>query len=129
MRPDGRFFRVGNFDGSLDDTSDEELTRLHTSGGRRDDDRRERACSDCGGQLLLHWYGPLGTGVWLALCADCEAHRPAAHAFIRWRRGVCQFTADLGCWWSVVARGQAALELVPVLTGGITKAVPQEVKL
>ncbi|MFE2736248.1 DUF6300 family protein [Streptomyces sp. NPDC059349] len=40
----------------------------------------------CGSDLLLHCHGPLMTGVWMELCPACDAHRPAARAFIQWHR-------------------------------------------
>ncbi|MFF7379164.1 DUF6300 family protein [Streptomyces massasporeus] len=46
----------------------------------------ERPCSRCGGDLLLHWHGPLMKGVWMERCPACDAYRPAARAFIRWYR-------------------------------------------
>ncbi|MFE6904022.1 DUF6300 family protein [Streptomyces sp. NPDC057717] len=46
----------------------------------------DRPCSRCGGDLLLHWHGPLMTGVWMELCPACDVHRPAARAFIQWYR-------------------------------------------
>ncbi|MEU0032190.1 DUF6300 family protein [Streptomyces sp. NPDC006335] len=50
----------------------------------RDAERQPaRPCSRCGVDLLLHMHGPLGTGVWMELCAACDAHRPAARAFIQ----------------------------------------------
>ncbi|WP_425276442.1 DUF6300 family protein [Streptomyces swartbergensis] len=50
--------------------------------------RRRRAgrCSRCGGDLLLQWNGPWGTGVWMGLCPACDAERPAARALIDWHR-------------------------------------------
>ncbi|MFE6163704.1 DUF6300 family protein [Streptomyces sp. NPDC056486] len=45
-----------------------------------------RSGSRCGGELLLHWHGPLMTGVWMELCPAYDAHRPAARAFIQWHR-------------------------------------------
>ncbi|MFH9065655.1 DUF6300 family protein [Streptomyces coeruleorubidus] len=50
------------------------------------DERPLRPCSRCGGDLLLQWTGPWGTGVWMELCPACDADRPAAGAFIRWHR-------------------------------------------
>lgn len=85
VRPDGSFSRIGNLNGSLDDVSDEELARMHPA-DRDDEEQPARPCSRCGSDLLLHWHGPLGTGVWMELCAACDAHRPAARAFIRWHR-------------------------------------------
>ena len=85
VRPDGSFSRIGNLNGSLDDVSDEELARMRPA-DRDDEEQPARPCSRCGSDLLLHWHGPLGTGVWLELCAACDAHRPAARAFIRWHR-------------------------------------------
>ncbi|MFJ6837336.1 DUF6300 family protein [Streptomyces sp. NPDC091209] len=82
VRSDGDFCRVGNLDGSLDNTSDEELARLW----RDADERQTRPCSRCGSTLLLQRNGPLMTGVWMELCAACDAHRPAARAFIHWYR-------------------------------------------
>ncbi|WP_327675393.1 MULTISPECIES: DUF6300 family protein [unclassified Streptomyces] len=43
-------------------------------------------CSRCGTELLLHWHGPLMTGVWMELCPACDSGRPAARAFIQWYR-------------------------------------------
>jgi hypothetical protein len=43
-------------------------------------------CSRCHAELLLHWHGPLMTGVWMELCAACVAHRPAVRALIQWYR-------------------------------------------
>src|SRR4051812_14123309 len=85
VRPDGSFCRIANLDGSLDDVSDEELARLRPA-DRDAEEQPARPCSRCGVDLLLHWHGPLGTGVWMELCAACDAHRPAARAFIRWHR-------------------------------------------
>ncbi|MFJ8158775.1 DUF6300 family protein [Streptomyces sp. NPDC094468] len=52
---------------------------------RRDDDEQPaRPCSRCGTELLLHWH--VMTGVWMELCPACDAHRPAARAFIQWHR-------------------------------------------
>ncbi|MFJ4893815.1 DUF6300 family protein [Streptomyces sp. NPDC088788] len=48
------------------------------------DDPPKRACSRCGTRLLLQWNGRLMTGVWMELCTTCDAHRPAARAFITW---------------------------------------------
>ncbi|WP_221360890.1 DUF6300 family protein [Streptomyces beigongshangae] len=84
VRPDGDFCRIGNLDGSLDNVSDEELARLHPSD--REEDQPARPCSRCGGELLLHWHGPLMTRVWMELCPACDVHRPAARSFIRWYR-------------------------------------------
>ncbi|MFJ2163598.1 DUF6300 family protein [Streptomyces sp. NPDC087856] len=81
VRPDGSFSRMGNVDGSL---TDEELARLRPE--REDEEPSARPCSRCGTDLLLYWHGPLGTGVWMELCAACDGHRPAARAFIRWHR-------------------------------------------
>ncbi|PAZ16513.1 hypothetical protein CLM62_08120 [Streptomyces sp. SA15] len=52
----------------------------------RDEDERPRPCFRCGGDLLLEWNGPWGTGVWMELCPACDADRPAAGAFIAWHR-------------------------------------------
>ncbi|MFI7019965.1 DUF6300 family protein [Streptomyces sp. NPDC050164] len=84
VRPDGSFFRTFNADGDLDDVSDEELLRLRPTSGRAE--RPLRPCSRCGGDLLLQWNGPWGTGVWMELCPACDADLPAASAFIRWHR-------------------------------------------
>ncbi|MEU7649208.1 DUF6300 family protein [Streptomyces huasconensis] len=84
VRPDGSFCRIGNADGSLDNISDEELARFHPV--REEDEQPARSCSRCHGELLLHWHGPLMTGVWMELCPACDAHRPAARAFIHWYR-------------------------------------------
>ncbi|MEU0111492.1 DUF6300 family protein [Streptomyces sp. NPDC006251] len=84
VRSDGSFFRTFNPDGDLDDVSDEQLLRLRPASGR--DERPLRPCSRCGGELLLQWNGPWGTGVWMELCPACDADRPAARAFIRWHR-------------------------------------------
>nr|WP_168504484.1 DUF6300 family protein [Streptomyces sp. S1D4-11]QIY93172.1 hypothetical protein HEP87_01875 [Streptomyces sp. S1D4-11] len=86
VRPDGSFFRIGNADGSLDNVSDEELLRLRPAADPDEDERPARRCSRCGGEVLLHWNGPLITGVWMELCPAYDAHRPAARAFIRWHR-------------------------------------------
>ncbi|MET9915096.1 DUF6300 family protein, partial [Streptomyces sp. NPDC006476] len=83
VRPDGSFSRFGNVDGGLDNVSDDELARQRPAPGP-DDEETTRPCSRCGGDLLLHWHGPLSTGVWMELCPACDAHRPAARAFIRW---------------------------------------------
>jgi hypothetical protein len=85
VRPDGSFSRIGNLNGSLDEVSDEELARMRPA-NRDDEEQLARPCSRCGSDLLLHWHGPLGTGVWMELCAACDARRPAARAFIRWHR-------------------------------------------
>jgi hypothetical protein len=82
VQPDGDFCRVANIDGRLDDTSNEELARLWS--GRDEDEQPNRPCSRCGATLLLQWNGPLMTGVWMELCTTCDAHRPAARAFIDW---------------------------------------------
>lgn len=50
-----------------------------------DDDPPARP-SLCGTHLLLHWHGPLMTGVWMELCPACDARRSAARAFIQWYR-------------------------------------------
>lgn len=76
VQPDGDFCRIANIDGSLDDISDEELARLWS--GVANDEQPNRPCSRCGTTLLLQWNGPLVTGVWMELCATCDAHRPAA---------------------------------------------------
>ncbi|MFF0142347.1 DUF6300 family protein [Streptomyces sp. NPDC005227] len=84
VRPDGSFCRVGNVDGSLDNTSDEELARFNPA--RHIEEQPARPCSRCGGELVLHWNGPLVTRVWMELCPACDAHRPAARAFMQWHR-------------------------------------------
>ncbi|MDI6521702.1 DUF6300 family protein [Streptomyces coelicoflavus] len=84
VRPDGSFCRIGNLDGSLDHVPDEELARLRPA--RDEDEQPVRPCSRCGTDLLLHWHGPLMTGIGMELCPACDAHRPAARAFIRWYR-------------------------------------------
>jgi hypothetical protein len=81
--PDGSFSRVANINGALDAVSDEELARPHPD---RRDEEPARSCSRCGTELLLYWHGPLMTGVWMELCPACDAHCPAARAFIRWYR-------------------------------------------
>ncbi|MGJ5748582.1 hypothetical protein FB563_6101 [Streptomyces puniciscabiei] len=50
---------------------------------RDEDEQPTRLCSRCGTELLLHWHGPLMTGVWMELC---PARSPAARAFIQWHR-------------------------------------------
>ncbi|MFI8194515.1 DUF6300 family protein [Streptomyces sp. NPDC085946] len=85
VRPDGSFCRIGNINNSLDHISDEELARLHPT-SQHEDEQQAQLCSRCGGDLLLHWYDPLMTGVWMELCPACDAHRPAARAFIQWHR-------------------------------------------
>jgi hypothetical protein len=82
VHPDGSFHRVGNINGSLDHVTDEELARLHPD--RDEDEQPSRPCSRCGAALLLDWHGPLTTGVWMELCPACDAHRPAARAFVQW---------------------------------------------
>lgn len=74
VRPDGSFYRVANLDGSLDNVSDEELARLRPD--REEDEQPDRPCTRCGGALLLHWHGPLMTGVWMELCPACDGRRP-----------------------------------------------------
>ncbi|MGA5442448.1 DUF6300 family protein [Streptomyces griseoincarnatus] len=93
VRPDGSFSRFGNVNGGLDNVSDDELAQLRP--GKPDDEERTRPCSLCGGDLLLYWHGPLATGVWMELCPACDAHRPAARAFIRWYRDADRDPADL----------------------------------
>ncbi|MGW6145677.1 DUF6300 family protein [Streptomyces sp. NPDC055140] len=61
------------------------IVSRHTT-DRDKDEQPARPCSRCRGDLLLHWHGPLMTGVWMELCPACDAHRPAAHAFIQWHR-------------------------------------------
>ncbi|MGW2786621.1 hypothetical protein ACWC3X_36280 [Streptomyces populi] len=51
VRPDGDFCRVANIDGSLDNTSAEELAWLWS--GRDKDEQSNRPCSRCGTKLLL----------------------------------------------------------------------------
>lgn len=82
VQPDGDFCRIANIDGSLDNTSDEELARVWPQ--QDDAEQQNRPCSRCGTTLLLQWNGPLMTGVWMELCTVCDAHRPAARAFIDW---------------------------------------------
>ncbi|MFI1076259.1 DUF6300 family protein [Streptomyces puniciscabiei] len=53
---------------------------------RDEDEQPAWPCSRCGTELLLHWHGALMTGVWMELCPACDAHRPAARAFIQWHR-------------------------------------------
>ncbi|WP_157876727.1 DUF6300 family protein [Streptomyces graminilatus] len=87
VRPDGSFCRMPNIDGCLDSMSDEQLEALASHALRPDQDKAPRPCSRCGDDLLLHWNGPIVTGVrWMELCADCDAERPAAGALIRWHR-------------------------------------------
>ncbi|MER6406229.1 hypothetical protein ABT269_22475 [Streptomyces viridosporus] len=50
------------------------LAQLHPE--RDEDEQTVRLCSRCGTELLLHWHGPLMTGVWMEL-------RSAARAFIQ----------------------------------------------
>ncbi|MFC9681362.1 DUF6300 family protein [Streptomyces sp. NPDC056948] len=64
--------------------SDEALLRLQPTSGR--DERLLEPCSRCGGDLVLQWNGPWGSGVWMELCPACDADRPAARAFIPWHR-------------------------------------------
>ncbi|MFZ4302743.1 DUF6300 family protein [Streptomyces cinereoruber] len=85
VRPDGSFFRVGNINGGLDNVTTEELARLDVH--RDEDEQPAPPCSRCGGKLLLHWHGPLSTGlILLELCPACDAHHPAARALIHWHR-------------------------------------------
>ncbi|WP_326762757.1 DUF6300 family protein [Streptomyces phaeochromogenes] len=90
VRPDGSFSRMGNVDGSLDNYSDVDLARLDaarsTDKGEEEEKPARPSCSRCGGDVLLDWHGPWGTGVWMELCPACDADRPAARAFIRWHR-------------------------------------------
>ncbi|MFD9444191.1 DUF6300 family protein [Streptomyces sp. NPDC060006] len=51
----------------------------------KEDKPARQPCSRCGGDLMLHWHDPWGTGVWMELCPACDADRPAARAFIDWR--------------------------------------------
>ncbi|MFB7032200.1 MULTISPECIES: DUF6300 family protein [unclassified Streptomyces] len=85
VRPDGSFFRVGNINGGLDNVTDEELARLDPY---KDEDKQPAPpCSRCGGELLLHWPGPLITSLMLLeLCPACDARRPAARVLIQWHR-------------------------------------------
>ncbi|WAU82496.1 DUF6300 family protein [Streptomyces sp. Qhu-G9] len=87
---DGSFSRMSNIDGSLDDYTDVDLAHMDAMRSRGAEDEREkparRPCSRCGGDLVLHWHGPWGTGVWMELCPACDADRPVARAFIRWHR-------------------------------------------
>ncbi|MFJ8955336.1 DUF6300 family protein [Streptomyces sp. NPDC102381] len=83
VRADGTFCRIGNLDGRLDHVTDEGLARIHPE---RDEDEPPAPCSRCGTELLLHWHGPLMTGVRMELCPACDSDRPAAHAFIQWYR-------------------------------------------
>ncbi|MFJ6565659.1 DUF6300 family protein [Streptomyces sp. NPDC091412] len=72
------------------------------------DRQADRPCSRCGGDLLLHWHGPLMTSVWMELSPACDADRPAVSAFIRWhrdpardldaRRGACWCTGRRLAW-------------------------------
>ncbi|MGW6493377.1 hypothetical protein [Streptomyces sp. NPDC055056] len=77
--PDG-FCRIANIDGSLDNTSHEKLPRVWP---RQDDaEQQNRPCSRCGKQRPVEWNSPLMTGVRMELRTVCDAHRPAARAFI-----------------------------------------------
>ncbi|MFH8492464.1 DUF6300 family protein [Streptomyces longisporoflavus] len=85
LRSDGSFSRVANIDGILDHVTDDELAgTCHTDADG--DDQPARPCSRCGTDLLPHGHGPLMTGVWMELCPVCDAHKPAARAFISWHR-------------------------------------------
>ncbi|GAA4992813.1 hypothetical protein GCM10023205_76790 [Yinghuangia aomiensis] len=86
VRPDGTFFRIGNADGSFDHDTNEELLRYDQRGKDSTPTREPRPCSRCGKHLLLNWHGPLWTGAWMELCADCDQGRPAADALTRWIR-------------------------------------------
>ncbi|MEV4231430.1 DUF6300 family protein [Streptomyces bobili] len=44
-----------------------------------EDEQPARPCYRCGTDLLLHWHGPLMTGVWMELCPACDARRLRAH--------------------------------------------------
>ncbi|MEU3795924.1 hypothetical protein [Streptomyces fructofermentans] len=95
VQPDGDLCRVANIDGSLDNTSAEELARLWA--GRDKDEQPNRPCSRCGATLLLQWNGPLMTGVWIdwygdpdrdltavaRLLEDWEAETMRAHGWAR----------------------------------------------
>lgn len=84
LRPDGSFCRIGNLDGRLDHLQDDEYGRLFHAPDT--EQHPDRPCSRCGVELVLHWNGPLFTGVRMELCPVCDAHLPAAAAFIRWHR-------------------------------------------
>ncbi|MFH8470639.1 DUF6300 family protein [Streptomyces sp. NPDC017991] len=56
-------------------------------------------CSRCRGGLTLHWRGPWVSGVIIELCPACDAHKPAARAFLDWHRDpriLPQFVRGLG---------------------------------
>ncbi|WAU81449.1 DUF6300 family protein [Streptomyces sp. Qhu-G9] len=84
---DGAFYRMS----SLDNCTDAGLAHMNAMRGRDAEDEGERPTrrpgSRCGGDLMLHWHGPWGTGVWMELCPACDADWPVARAFIRWHRG------------------------------------------
>ncbi|MFC9242479.1 DUF6300 family protein [Streptomyces sp. NPDC057136] len=84
LRTGGCVIRVGNHDGSIETVSAEQLARLYPD--RDEDQQPARPCSRCGTDLLLHWYGPLMTGIWMELCPACDTRRLAARAFIQWYR-------------------------------------------
>ncbi len=60
--------RLGHPEGSRDHVSEEQLAR--TAQDLSEDEQPERPCSRCGGELLLHWHGPLMTGICMKLCPD-----------------------------------------------------------
>ncbi|MGW0572986.1 DUF6300 family protein [Streptomyces tauricus] len=86
---DGSFCRMGNIDGSFDDYTDVDLAHMEADLRGDDTEAREsawRACSRCAGGLTLYWRGPWVSGVMMELCPACDAHKPAARAFLDWHR-------------------------------------------
>ncbi|MFD5748991.1 DUF6300 family protein [Streptomyces sp. NPDC127033] len=96
VRPDGSFIRIGiGTTGTQGPVTDEELARLD----RFQDDEEKKPlppCSRCEGELVLGWRGgPLFNAVWMELCPVCDAHRPAARAFLKWHRDADRSAEDL----------------------------------
>ncbi|MFD7678272.1 DUF6300 family protein [Streptomyces sp. NPDC060187] len=84
VRPDGDLCRVANIDGSLDHNQRRRTRQALARPGPDKDEPPNQLCSRSGTTVLLEWNGPLMTGVWIELCTVCDAHRPAARAFIDW---------------------------------------------
>ncbi|MFF1680776.1 DUF6300 family protein [Streptomyces sp. NPDC058256] len=87
---DGSFCRMSNIDGSLDNYTDADLARMEAARSTNNEDEEVKSawepCSRCGGGLTLHWHGPWVSGVMMELCPACDAHKPAARAFLDWHR-------------------------------------------
>ena len=85
VRRDGSFWRTAS---ALSDDELAEVERLLPKTQPDQDARPAPSCSRCGGDLLLYWitplHGPMSRGVILELCPACDAHRPAAQAYMQW---------------------------------------------